>query len=72
MCQMKQWFRVEVGSKLLQFAVQSIQVRHGRKPVYKREDLQPGECISGAAIIIETGTNVLNGLAGRTRRNYLI
>ena len=29
-------------------------------PVYKREDLQPGECISGPAIIIEaTGTNVI-------------
>jgi 5-oxoprolinase (ATP-hydrolysing) len=29
-------------------------------PVYKREDLQPGVCISGPAIIIEaTGTNVI-------------
>ncbi|WP_066427027.1 hydantoinase B/oxoprolinase family protein [Anabaena sp. 4-3] len=29
-------------------------------PVYQREDLQPGDCISGPAIIVEpTGTNVI-------------
>jgi 5-oxoprolinase (ATP-hydrolysing) len=44
-------------------------------PVYKREDLQPGDCLSGAAIIIEaTGTNVIEPgwKAQVSDRNHLI
>lgn len=44
-------------------------------PVYKREDLQPGDCVSGAAIIIEaTGTNVIEPgwEAQVSDRNHLI
>lgn len=44
-------------------------------PVFKREDLQPGDCISGPALIIEeTGTNVIepNWKAELTERNHLI
>ena len=44
-------------------------------PLYKREDLQPGECISGPAIIVEaTGTNVIepNWQAELSDRNHLI
>jgi 5-oxoprolinase (ATP-hydrolysing) len=44
-------------------------------PVYKREDLQPGDCISGAVIIIEaTGTNVIEPgwEAQVSDRNHLI
>jgi 5-oxoprolinase (ATP-hydrolysing) len=44
-------------------------------PVYQREDLQPGDCISGPALIIEaTGTNVIepNWQAELTQRNHLI
>jgi 5-oxoprolinase (ATP-hydrolysing) len=44
-------------------------------PVYKREDLQPGDCISSPAIIAEaTGTNVIEpGWQGQlSDRNHLI
>jgi len=44
-------------------------------PVYQRQDLQPGDCISGPAIIIEaTGTNVIepNWQAELSDRNHLI
>lgn len=44
-------------------------------PVYKREDLQPGDCIYGPALIIEaTGTNVIepSWQAEVTERNHLI
>ncbi len=44
-------------------------------PVYRREDLQPGDCVSGAAIIIEaTGTNVIEPgwKAEVSDRNHLI
>ncbi len=44
-------------------------------PVYKREDLQPGDCISGPAIIVEaTGTNIIEPgwQAELTNRNHLI
>jgi len=44
-------------------------------PVYQREDLQPGDCISGPAIIIEpTGTNVIEPgwQAELTNKNHLI
>jgi len=43
-------------------------------PVYKREDLQPGECIGPAIIIEATGTNVIepNWQAELTERNHLI
>jgi 5-oxoprolinase (ATP-hydrolysing) len=44
-------------------------------PVFKREDLQPGDCIVGPALIIEaTGTNVIepNWKAELTERNHLI
>jgi 5-oxoprolinase (ATP-hydrolysing) len=44
-------------------------------PVFKREDLQPGDCISGPALIIEaTGTNVIepSWQAELTARNHLI
>jgi 5-oxoprolinase (ATP-hydrolysing) len=44
-------------------------------PVYQREDLQPGDCISGPAIIIEaTGTNIIepNWQAELSDRNHLI
>ena len=43
--------------------------------VYKREDLQPGDCITAPAIIVEaTGTNVVekNWLAEVSDRNHLI
>lgn len=43
--------------------------------VFKRENLQPGDCISGPALIIETtGTNVIepNWKAELTERNHLI
>ncbi len=44
-------------------------------PVFQRDDLQPGDCITGPALIIEaTGTNVieLNWQAELTNRNHLI
>jgi len=44
-------------------------------PVYQREDLQPGDCISGPAIIIEaTGTNIIepNWQAELSDRHHLI
>lgn len=44
-------------------------------PVFKRENLQPGDCILGPALIIEaTGTNVIepNWKAELTERNHLI
>ncbi len=44
-------------------------------PIYKREDLQPGDCISGPAIVIEaTGTNVIEPGwdAEVSNRNHLI
>lgn len=44
-------------------------------PIFKRENLQPGDCIFGPALIIEaTGTNVIepNWKAELTERNYLI
>ncbi|MBD2448174.1 hydantoinase B/oxoprolinase family protein [Nostoc sp. FACHB-152] len=44
-------------------------------PVYQRQDLQPGDCIAGPAIIVEaTGTNVieLNWQAQLTVRNHLV
>lgn len=44
-------------------------------PVFKRENLQPGDCIYGPALIIEaTGTNVIepNWKAELTERNHLI
>lgn len=43
-------------------------------PVYKREDLQPGDCIPGPAIIVEaTGTNVIEpSWQAELTRNYLI
>ncbi|MCA1992562.1 MAG: hydantoinase B/oxoprolinase family protein [Coleofasciculus sp. S288] len=44
-------------------------------PVFKREDLQPGDCITGPALIIEpTGTNVIepSWQAELTSRNHLI
>jgi 5-oxoprolinase (ATP-hydrolysing) len=44
-------------------------------PVFQREDLQPGDCISGPALIIEaTGTNVIepSWQAELTARNHLI
>ena len=44
-------------------------------PVYEREDLQPGDCISGPAIIIEaTGTNVIepSWQAELSERNCLV
>jgi 5-oxoprolinase (ATP-hydrolysing) len=44
-------------------------------PVYKREDLQPGDCISSPALIIEaTGTNVIEPgwQAELTQYNHLI
>lgn len=44
-------------------------------PVFQRNDLQPGDCVKGPAIIIEeTGTNVIEPgwQAELTNRNYLI
>ncbi|MBE9007156.1 hydantoinase B/oxoprolinase family protein [Fortiea sp. LEGE XX443] len=44
-------------------------------PVYQRQDLQPGDCISGPAIIVEaTGTNVIEPRwqAKLTARNHLV
>ncbi|HEY9613869.1 hydantoinase/oxoprolinase family protein, partial [Allocoleopsis sp.] len=44
-------------------------------PVYQRENLQPGDCITGPALIIEkTGTNVIepNWQAEISDRNHLI
>jgi 5-oxoprolinase (ATP-hydrolysing) len=44
-------------------------------PVYQREDLQPGDCVSGPAIIVEsTGTNVIepHWQAELTNRNHLV
>jgi len=44
-------------------------------PVYQRQDLQPGDCISGPAIIIEaTGTNIIepNWQAELSDRHHLI
>ncbi|MFN6565987.1 hydantoinase B/oxoprolinase family protein [Dendronalium sp. ChiSLP03b] len=44
-------------------------------PVYQRDDLQPGDCISGPAIIVEaTGTNVIepHWQAELTPRNHLV
>ncbi len=44
-------------------------------PLYQRDDLQPGDCISGPAIIVEaTGTNVIepHWQAEITARNHLI
>ncbi|MBD2494741.1 hydantoinase B/oxoprolinase family protein [Nostoc sp. FACHB-280] len=43
-------------------------------PVYQRQDLQPGDCIAGPAIIVEaTGTNVIepHWQAELTARNHL-
>ncbi|MBE9207252.1 hydantoinase B/oxoprolinase family protein [Nostoc sp. LEGE 06077] len=44
-------------------------------PVYQRQDLQPGDCIAGPAIIVEaTGTNVIepNWQAELNTRNHLV
>lgn len=44
-------------------------------PIFQRDDLQPGDCIKGPAIIVEaTGTNVieLGWQAELTERNHLI
>ncbi|WP_017318702.1 hydantoinase B/oxoprolinase family protein [Mastigocladopsis repens] len=44
-------------------------------PVYQRDDLQPGDCISGPAIIVEaTGTNIVepHWQAQLTPRNHLV
>ncbi|GBE90812.1 hydantoinase B/oxoprolinase family protein [Nostoc cycadae] len=44
-------------------------------PVYQRQDLQPGDCIAGPAIIVETtGTNVIepHWQAELTTRNHLV
>jgi len=44
-------------------------------PVYQRQDLQPGDCIAGPAIIVEaTGTNVIepHWQAQLTARNHLV
>ncbi|NMG08613.1 hydantoinase B/oxoprolinase family protein [Brasilonema sp. UFV-L1] len=44
-------------------------------PVYQRDELQPGDCISGPAIIVEaTGTNVIepHWQAEVTPRNHLV
>ncbi|HIK29124.1 MAG: hydantoinase B/oxoprolinase family protein [Oscillatoriaceae bacterium SKW80] len=44
-------------------------------PIFQRDDLQPGDCITGPAIIVEaTGTNVieLGWQAELTERNHLI
>ncbi|MCC5634730.1 hydantoinase B/oxoprolinase family protein [Nostoc sp. CHAB 5844] len=44
-------------------------------PVYQRQDLQPGDCIAGPAIIVEaTGTNVIEPYwqAELTARNHLV
>jgi 5-oxoprolinase (ATP-hydrolysing) len=44
-------------------------------PVFQREDLQPGDCISSPALIIEaTGTNVIEPgwQAELTQRNHLV
>ncbi|MBU7584690.1 MAG: hydantoinase B/oxoprolinase family protein [Nostoc sp. TH1S01] len=44
-------------------------------PVYQRQDLQPGDCIAGPAIIVEaTGTNVIepHWQAELTARNHLV
>ncbi|BAY17421.1 hypothetical protein NIES21_32590 [Anabaenopsis circularis NIES-21] len=44
-------------------------------PVYQRQDLQPGDCIAGPAIIVETtGTNVIepHWQAQLTTRNHLV
>lgn len=44
-------------------------------PVYQRENLQPGDCITGPALIIEaTGTNVIepNWQAEVTQHNHLV
>jgi len=77
MCQMKQLFCSRSDEQAVPVA--TVQMYTGEAwqetPVYKREDLQPGECISGPAIIIEaTGTNVIepNWQAELTERNHLI
>jgi 5-oxoprolinase (ATP-hydrolysing) len=44
-------------------------------PIYQRQDLKPGDCITGAALIVEsTGTNVIEPgwYAEVTARNHLI
>jgi 5-oxoprolinase (ATP-hydrolysing) len=44
-------------------------------PIYKREDLQPGDCINGAAIIVEKISTIVvepNWEARLTERNHLI
>jgi 5-oxoprolinase (ATP-hydrolysing) len=44
-------------------------------PVYRREDLQPGDCINGAAIIVEKISTIVvepNWQARLTERNHLI
>ncbi|MBD2486276.1 hydantoinase B/oxoprolinase family protein [Aulosira sp. FACHB-615] len=44
-------------------------------PVYQRQDLQPGDCVAGPAIIVEaTGTNVIepHWQAELTARNHLV
>jgi 5-oxoprolinase (ATP-hydrolysing) len=44
-------------------------------PVYQRQDLQPGDCIAGPAIIVEaTGTNIIepHWQAKLTTRNHLV
>ncbi|AFZ57214.1 hydantoinase/oxoprolinase family protein [Anabaena cylindrica FACHB-243] len=44
-------------------------------PVYRREDLQPGDCINGTAIIVEKISTIVveaNWKAKLTERNYLI
>lgn len=46
-----------------------------KTPVYRRQDLRPGDCIVGAALILEpTGTNVIEPgwCAKLTQQNYLI
>ncbi|MCF4969975.1 hydantoinase/oxoprolinase family protein [Nostoc sp. CMAA1605] len=44
-------------------------------PIYRREDLQPGDCINGAAIIVEKISTIVvepNWQARLTERNHLI
>ena len=44
-------------------------------PVYRREDLQPGDCINGAAIIVEKISTIvveLNWQARLNEHNHLI
>jgi len=64
MCQMKQWFRVEVGAKLCRLLLCRCTSEAWQEHRYKRR-ICNRVSVSGAAIIIEaTGTNVIEP-AGR-------